>query len=172
MFRRMRRLSERGGLARVCPVSRKQPIAPTCRQVSNCGHPADLPKRTLARTNQDPAAKMTFRICDSLLLLWKFRDAGCDGASYYSVTRSVFPATWRSPADCSSWRIGGSVVGSGTRHIPGEHPVLFLFSKRANMLHQGLDLVRAERTLKGRHAGLAFGNNLSEFRVGQSLDCL
>ena len=119
-----------GGLVPGCQVIRKQLVAPTYRQVSNDGHPADLPKRTWARTSQDPAAKITFRICDSLLLLWNSREAGCDGASYYSVTRSVFPATWRSPADCSAWRIGGSVVGSGTRHIPGELPWFYFFLAR------------------------------------------
>jgi hypothetical protein len=49
--------------------------------------------------------------------------AGSDGASYVSVTRSVFPATWRSPEVCAAWHFGGSVeVECGTRRSPFEFP--------------------------------------------------
>jgi hypothetical protein len=49
---------------------------------------------------------------------------------------------------------------------------LFLCSQRANVRHKAVNLVLAERTLEGRHSGLAVGNYLSEFRIGQLLDGL
>src|SRR3979490_1095130 len=42
---------------------------------------------------------------------------------------------------------------------------LFLCSQRANIRNQGVNLIRAERILEGRHSALAVGNCLSEFRI-------
>jgi hypothetical protein len=57
----------------------------------------------------------------------------------------------------------------GTQRTASE---LFFPTQGTNVRHQGVNLGLAERILEGRHSGLAVGNYLSEFCIGQLLDCL
>src|SRR6202040_3335310 len=50
-------------------------------------------------------------------------------------------------------------------------PDLFLLMQRANVPYERMNLIRAERTLEGRHSPLTVGNDLSELPIGQVLDC-
>src|SRR5260370_3839723 len=59
--------------------------------------------------------------------------------------------------------------------IPSPPPLsnafkLFFSTHRPNLLHQGVNLILAERTLEGRHSALAVGNDFRKFRIGQLLD--
>src|SRR2546422_10485849 len=47
---------------------------------------------------------------------------------------------------------------------------LFLLMQRANVRHQGVNLILSERIFEGRHSSLAVGHYLSEFRIGHLLD--
>jgi len=54
------------------------------------------------------------------------------------VTRSVFPATLRSTADCGARCFRGSVVGSSSQNF--QRAALFLFFKRASLFQQHSNL--------------------------------
>src|SRR6266481_9122125 len=47
---------------------------------------------------------------------------------------------------------------------------LFLLMQQANVRHQSVNLLLAERILERGHSTLAIGNDLSEFRIRQLLD--
>src|ERR1700688_1938825 len=109
----MTRLAELGGRARGLPGDRYRLLTPGYRHVSECGHYfIGLRNQWRAPRSRE---KVTVRLAIQFCCCGALLNTGCDGASTFSVTRSVFPATRRSPADCDAWRIGGCVVGSGTR---------------------------------------------------------
>src|SRR5713226_394948 len=47
---------------------------------------------------------------------------------------------------------------------------LSLLMQRANVRHQGMNLILAKRTLEGRHSALAIGNDLNQFCIRELLD--
>ena len=47
---------------------------------------------------------------------------------------------------------------------------LFFSAQRANVRYEGMNLIRAERILEGRHSSLTVGNDLCELRIGHLLD--